>query len=366
MVTPFALNELVNSGLLAPVSDGMYPVWMVPPASDRVPNPPYGYVVSFVWLHERGFTASVSRFMRGLCYHYGVDLHNFAPNTISQAATYVAICEGFLGILANWYLWVHLFRAELHTLATGEVRTRRVVGAGGLALALQGTCKEMYLLCTMTSNNVDWEKDWFYLHNDGAGLPPYTGKVLVVKIDAWHYGVSTPAWQRRLESVTTILRRLVDAGLGTTLIIANFHHRRVAPLKERELYIFEMSDANNPGSLARSRLLQERFPKEYTATRARRAISLKSVPHSDDDLWSFVMLPNGQLVRMVFLFLSTPCAVFFACPDDLYPQLVVVSAARSDPPTPRARAAGRAAQRQEQERAARAKEKKLKRRERLE
>jgi hypothetical protein len=51
--------------------------------------------------------------MRGLCYHYGVELHNFAPNAISQVATFVAICEGFLGIPVNWDLWVHLFHAEL-------------------------------------------------------------------------------------------------------------------------------------------------------------------------------------------------------------------------------------------------------------
>jgi hypothetical protein len=35
--------------------------------------------------------------MCGLCYHYGVELHNFAPNAISQAATFVGVCEGFLG-----------------------------------------------------------------------------------------------------------------------------------------------------------------------------------------------------------------------------------------------------------------------------
>jgi hypothetical protein len=46
--------------------------------------------------------------------------------------------------------------------------------------------------------------------------------------------------------------------------------------------------------------------------------------------------------------------------------MVTVINARSDLPTPQARAAGRTAQRQEQERAARAKEKKLRRRERLE
>jgi hypothetical protein len=97
---------------------------MVPPVSDREPNPSYGYVVSFIWLHEHDFTTPASRFMRGLCYHYGVELHNFAPNAISQAATFVGICEGFLGIPVNWDLRVHLFRAELHTLSTGETRVR--------------------------------------------------------------------------------------------------------------------------------------------------------------------------------------------------------------------------------------------------
>jgi hypothetical protein len=87
---PFTLNKLVNE-LLAPAGDDMYPVWMVPPVSDREPNPPHGYVVSFVRLHERGFTAPASQFMCGLCHHYRVELHNFAPNTISQAATFIAV-----------------------------------------------------------------------------------------------------------------------------------------------------------------------------------------------------------------------------------------------------------------------------------
>jgi hypothetical protein len=100
-VTSFALNEQVNGGLLAPGDEGAYPAWMVPPASNREPNPLYGYVVSFIRLHEHSFTAPVSRFMWGLCYHYGVELHNFAPNAISQAATFIAVCEGFLGTPVN-------------------------------------------------------------------------------------------------------------------------------------------------------------------------------------------------------------------------------------------------------------------------
>jgi hypothetical protein len=171
-VTRFALSELVNSGQLAPNMDGQPPAWIVPTATDREPNPPYGYIVSFIRHHERGFAAPASRFMRGLCYHYGVELHNFAPNAISQAATFVGVCEGFLGIPVNGDLWVHLFRAELHTLSTPEARVRRAVHTGSLSTSLRDSRKEFYIPCTMTSNNAEWERGWFYLRNDGADLPP--------------------------------------------------------------------------------------------------------------------------------------------------------------------------------------------------
>jgi hypothetical protein len=82
-VTWLALNELVSAGQLAANEDGRPTEWIVPPAGDHAPNPPSGYVVSLTRFHERGFAAPASRFMRALCYHYGVELHNFAPNAIS-------------------------------------------------------------------------------------------------------------------------------------------------------------------------------------------------------------------------------------------------------------------------------------------
>jgi hypothetical protein len=171
-VTRLALNELVAAGQLVANEEGRPAEWIVPPAGDHAPNPPSGYVVSFTRFHERGFTAPASRFMRALCHHYGVELHNFAPNTISQAATFVGICEGYLGIPVNWDLWIHLFRTELFTQPTSEQRTRRVVRAGGMSLALRGQHKDDYIPCTMTTNNTGWEWGWFYLRNDEPGHPP--------------------------------------------------------------------------------------------------------------------------------------------------------------------------------------------------
>jgi hypothetical protein len=171
MATMLALNQLVAGGQLAANVDGPPAEWIVPSERERVPNPPYSYLVSFMRFHERGFTAPVSRFLRGLCYHYDVELQNFTPNVISQAATFVGVCEGFLGIPVNWDLWVHLFRAELHTLPTSEPRTRHAARAGGLVLAVRSLRREDYIPCTMTSNNTDWERGWFYLRNADPGLP---------------------------------------------------------------------------------------------------------------------------------------------------------------------------------------------------
>jgi hypothetical protein len=66
------------------------------------------------------------------------------------------------------------------------------------------------------------------------------------KPDAWVYGVSPPARHKRLEPITNAISQLANSRLGVASIIANFHHRRIIPLMERELHIYEMSNAANP------------------------------------------------------------------------------------------------------------------------
>jgi hypothetical protein len=120
--------------------------------------------------------------------------------------------------------------------------------------------------------------------------------VLKEKTDVWHHDMSPSSCHQRLESLTDALWSLAATGLGAASVLANLHHWRIVALMERELRIYEMSDVANPTVLARSRLLHERLPPDYAATRARRTISLKSVPHRNDDLWSFVMLPDAPAV----------------------------------------------------------------------
>ena len=62
------------------------------------PRPRDGYIVSFVAFHERGLGLPADRFMRVLPHYYGVELHNFNSNSITQVAIFIAVYEGYLGI----------------------------------------------------------------------------------------------------------------------------------------------------------------------------------------------------------------------------------------------------------------------------
>jgi hypothetical protein len=172
-------------------------VWIALGSSELEPKPPSGYVVSLAWLHERGLGVPTGRFLRALCRHYEVELYNLAPNAISQAVVFVAVYEGYLGVKVHWDMWRHLFRGGLHTNSI-STRVRRPVRAGSRALQLRLSRKDLYIPCTMTTNNRDWDKAWLYLRNDNERHPAYTGKILTERPDSWGYWVSPPERQAKL------------------------------------------------------------------------------------------------------------------------------------------------------------------------
>jgi hypothetical protein len=100
------------------------------------------------------------------------------------------------------------------------------------------------------------------------------------------------------------LKHLADRGLTTGCVLANLHHWQIIPLMERRLCIFEMNEDADPVALAESRLLRDPFPREYAATRARRAIDLRPGCCDNASLWAFAMLPAGQLMSEFLDFLS--------------------------------------------------------------
>jgi hypothetical protein len=103
-------------------------------------------VVSFIAFHERGLGMPPSRFMRVLLHHYKVELHHLAPNSISQAAIFAAVCEGYLGMEPHWNRWLHLFKVEHFAKKAGESGVRHAVHADSCTLQVCVGQGELYIL----------------------------------------------------------------------------------------------------------------------------------------------------------------------------------------------------------------------------
>jgi hypothetical protein len=127
--TRVALDAHVKSGLLRPITDEGAPEWIVPPANDREPNPPPGYVVCFQSFLEWGFGMPAGRLIQAILHYFVVELHNLNPNSVMQAVVFAMVCEGFLGVPPHWNLWLHLFKVEMSSRNEGgEKRPLRVSG----------------------------------------------------------------------------------------------------------------------------------------------------------------------------------------------------------------------------------------------
>jgi hypothetical protein len=177
-MTERRLLELEREGLLCPRTSSSRSEWIVPAVDHREPRPPKGYVVSFAKFHRHGLGAPPSCFMQALCHHYGVELQHFSPNAITAAAVFAAVCEGYLGMMPYWDLWLHLYRGKLFNAPTGTTGVRKPVRAGCLNLVLKTGKTERpreYIPVGLTSNHAGWDSQWFYLRNDDDLLPVYTG-----------------------------------------------------------------------------------------------------------------------------------------------------------------------------------------------
>jgi hypothetical protein len=237
-VTVDDLEALVADGFLRPLSGDPQPEWMVPPSGASPTSSP-GYVLSFVSFHERGFRVPASCFMRALLHYYGVELHNLNPNSITQAAIFAAVCEGFLGIDPHWDLWTHLFSAEPFALTMGEKKVCMVVRAGGCILQLRQARVQQYITAILVSSNKGWQRRWFYLWNDDGRLPSFSQQVVTAVGSNWRYGAAREK-QENLQPLLEALQELRDGGLTAAGVVAAIHRRRVLPLAERRLPLSEM------------------------------------------------------------------------------------------------------------------------------
>ncbi|KAE8798023.1 gypsy-type retrotransposon rire2 protein [Hordeum vulgare] len=103
---------------------------MLPPASlvamrirgaETAPTPQEGEVVVFDEYFYRGFGLPASNFFANFLTFFGLQLHHLAPNAILQLASFVVLCEGFLGIEPRLDLWQSLFFFKKQSIKMDKV-----------------------------------------------------------------------------------------------------------------------------------------------------------------------------------------------------------------------------------------------------
>ena len=100
-------------GMLRPCTAAME---SIAPSGEQSPSPPPGYIVSFLKFHERGLAMPVHNIFRRLLFHCQIELRHLNPNGIQHISTFVALCEGFLGIPPIFDLWRYFFAVSIYRL----------------------------------------------------------------------------------------------------------------------------------------------------------------------------------------------------------------------------------------------------------
>ena len=132
-VTERQLEALRRDGVLPPLEKMATRV----PGDEVAPHPRDGERVCFVDFVNRGFAFPVHEFVRGLMYAYGVQLHDFTPNSILHISCFITLCECFLGIHLLWGLWQRIFNVKRNTGPHG------VYPIGGFGIQIgRASCRE--------------------------------------------------------------------------------------------------------------------------------------------------------------------------------------------------------------------------------
>jgi hypothetical protein len=62
------------------------------PSTERIPKPPSGFRVMFLAFLLRVLSLPAHKFLRGLLFVYGVQLHQLTPNSILHIACFITFC----------------------------------------------------------------------------------------------------------------------------------------------------------------------------------------------------------------------------------------------------------------------------------
>jgi hypothetical protein len=197
------------------------------PSAERIPKPRDGFRVMFFAYLLRGLSLPAHKFLRGLLFVYGVQLHQLTPNSILHIACFITLCESFLGIDPHFLLWRALFRL------CPSVTLSKKPELGGACISVRS--ESQYLEFAMASSVQGWRTRWFYIKDrksspsDKYSLAPFDASQELKKLASW----DSPPMEAKMEEIKPLLARIQElksgreGALSGTQLMAFFLQRQV-------------------------------------------------------------------------------------------------------------------------------------------
>ncbi|KAK1602575.1 hypothetical protein QYE76_037467 [Lolium multiflorum] len=202
------------------------------PGEESYPTPHNGYPVTFVDHLIRGLATPVHKFLRGLLFVYGLQLHHPTPNSILHISIFITLCECFLGTPPNWCLWKRIFlvrRNSSHTTA---------YNIGGVVICVRPDVE--YFDVKFPDSVQGWRKRWLYIHEEHNdvqeyNVAPFDGGEKICR----RHSMDAEASDEEKKATDALMKRIHELQntrgkeLSGIQITAYFLRIRVQPLQAR-------------------------------------------------------------------------------------------------------------------------------------
>jgi hypothetical protein len=185
------------------------------PSTERIPKPPSGYRVMFLAFLLRGLSLPTHKFLRGLLFVCGVQLHQLTPNSV-----------------------------EAH-----------------------------YLEFNMATSVQGWRKKWFYIKDqktsssDHYSIAPFDADKDLTKLSSW----DSPPTEAETEDIKPLLARIqslksaTGGALSGTQLLTFFLQRRIPPLQHRISKLWSYSGSKNPSRVSKEDIDKKDLDKRVRA-----------------------------------------------------------------------------------------------------
>jgi hypothetical protein len=259
-----------------------------------------------------GLSLPAHKFLRGLLFAYGVQLHQLTPNTILHIACFVTLCESFLGIEPHFLLWRSIVRLR------PNVALSRKPELGGAVVSVRPEAQ--YLEFSMSASVQGWRTKWFYIKDrkaspeDEYGLAPFDAFKELKKLASW----DSPPSDAKMEQIAPLLTRIqaLKGGKGGALsgiqLMAFFVQHRVQPLQHRVTKLWSYSGLEDPSCISEDLIVKQDVDKRVRSLTKDHAVAELAAGYFDSvhplpEVYICLLLYiccRIHLFRAVFLFAS--------------------------------------------------------------